>query len=144
LAFFRCRHDGRRETGVERFVYLTPTRFASVLADRPMHREEDSREMSVQLAAGTWPDGLAKLAAPCREGFAALLVAGARVDGEHVGEKLESHRARIDEAALTLSRRIEAAAHRRGAREPALPTPAPARKADKALAELARLGVAPP
>lgn len=99
-----------------------------------------------QLVAGTWVAPLVRLGEPYREGFAKLLAASARINGEPVSEKLEVALAHIDSAALSLERRIEAL-HRRDARPGVAAPPvrvSAAGKDEAARAELLRLGVAPP
>jgi hypothetical protein len=98
-----------------------------------------------QMAAGTWAAPLVKLAEPYRESLSQLLTVDARIGGESVSDHLDEALARIDSAALNLTRRIERieAVTLRGSRPavPAVAAVAPADKADKARAELARLGV---
>lgn len=93
-----------------------------------------------QLVEGTWPAPLVELAAPYAEPLAALLRADARIGGESVSDHLEEGLRFVDAAALQLQRRIdrlESVTLRH--RTPA--APAPASPADRARAELTRLGV---
>ncbi len=95
------------------------------------------------LAQGTWAGLLAELAAPYVTALWQLPAGAARIDGEPVSEKLADWLTRIDSAALTCSRRIEAMTRRH--RQPAVAAPVvTVTPADEALAELTRLGVAPP
>ena len=95
------------------------------------------------LARGRWVTPLCKLAEPYSGPLSQLLATDARVGGESVSDRLDAALRRIDAAALTLARRIEAVS-RSLAPSPAAPAPAPtvtSDKADRARAELSRLGV---
>jgi hypothetical protein len=99
------------------------------------------------IKAGSWAQVLTELARPYAAPLATLLGAGVVLRGdESVSEKLEEALTRIDRAALNLERRIDrvqVAALRHAetlARGPAVAVPADD-KADKARAELSRLGV---
>ena len=95
------------------------------------------------LARGLRVTPLCKLAEPYSGPLSQLLATDARVGGESVSDRLDAALRRIDAAALTLARRIEAVS-RSLAPSPAAPAPAPtvtSDKADRARAELSRLGV---
>ena len=100
-----------------------------------------------QLAAGTWAALLAELAHPYSGPLATLLRADALIGGVRVSERLEVRLTEIDRAATSLARRIDRleSVTLRGSR-PAVAAPAVtvADNADRARAELARLGVALP
>jgi hypothetical protein len=113
----------------------TATRLVLDLAPPPPARPVITQ---AAILAGTWPALLVALAAPYAAPLAALLGAGVVLrGGESVSDRLDEALARIDSAALNLTRRIERIEAR-----PAVAAVAPAAdKADKARAELARLGV---
>jgi hypothetical protein len=92
------------------------------------------------LVGGDWAGLLVEIAVGHRQGLRELLAAAPVIDGEPLSDLLEAALARIDKAALSVQRAIEKLA----GRQPVMATPAPADKADKARAELARLGVLPP
>ena len=110
------------------------------LAPRPPQRPTLT---AAQLAAGTWVAPLVKLAEPYREGLRELLHEAPRINGEPLIEKFEAALRVIDSAALSAERAIEKLVRRRRS-QPAVAAPAATPPRDKALAELARLGVAPP
>jgi hypothetical protein len=96
------------------------------------------------LARGQWADTLAELAAPYAAPLSQLLDTDARVGGVSVSDTLDRALKRIDSAALSLQRRIERLeASARSRPSPAVAAPA-VTPADKARAELSRLGVTPP
>jgi hypothetical protein len=146
------------ETVVELAALTTRADAAARVAAVPVDQRGTARKMVLDLAPpppprpviteaalveGDWVALLAELAMPYSRPLWELLAVDARIGGESVSDRLDTALTRIDSAALNLTRRIERieAVTLRGSR-PAVEAVAPgADKADKARAELSRLGV---